>query len=57
MFKILQDRYYGLDSKQKLYNAAKGEKILLDDNRMLNAILCQNILFLQIFSKKKTDFI
>lgn len=24
MFKILQDRYYGLDSKQKLYNAAKG---------------------------------
>lgn len=26
MFKILQDRCYGLDSKQKLYNAAKGEK-------------------------------
>lgn len=26
MFKILQDRCYGLDSKQKLYNAAKGKK-------------------------------
>ncbi|XP_062611161.1 DDB1- and CUL4-associated factor 6-like [Saccostrea cucullata] len=24
MFKILQDRYYGLESRQKLYNAAKG---------------------------------
>ena len=25
MFKILQDRVYGLESKQKLYNAAKGK--------------------------------
>lgn len=39
MFKILQDRYYGLDSKQKLYNAAKGEKILLDDNSLFYYLL------------------
>lgn len=25
MFKILQDRVYGRESKQKLYNAAKGK--------------------------------
>lgn len=39
MFKILQDRYYGLDSKQKLYNAAKGEKILLDYNSLFYYLL------------------
>lgn len=63
MFKILQDRCYGLDSKQKLYNAAKGKKkILFDDNFIIllcfKASVCQNILFLQVCSKfKKTNFI
>lgn len=65
MFKILQDRCYGLDSKQKLYNAAKGKKkILFDDNFIIllcfKASVCQNILFLQVHvcSKfEKTNFI
>lgn len=39
MFKILQDRCYGLDSKQKLYNAAKGEKILLDGSSLFYYLL------------------
>lgn len=60
MFKILQDRCYGLDSKQKLYNAAKGEKILLDDNFIILYLGCFNCsmpvyvkIFLQVCSKLK----
>lgn len=51
MFKILQDRYYGLDSKQKLYNAAKGEKILLDGQFiiLLFTVGCSMPFYVKIF--------
>lgn len=40
MFKILQDRYYGLERRQKLYDAAKG-KIKSQSANDISSCFCE----------------